>query len=177
MPTALRMVRDLVAWGGLERARDGSYRLGQRLWTLGVQVPCHRRIRETAARHIARLTGAEIATAVASSAMLLKGERFPLHATAVGKVLLAQGVEPGELSRCTPYTITEHMRLSRVVAEVKRTGMAFEREELRLGWFAVAVSIPNIQAAIGVRAPSTADLRRMVPALRQAAERITSDLA
>ncbi|WP_181798137.1 helix-turn-helix domain-containing protein, partial [Streptomyces sp. WELS2] len=35
VPTALRMVRELVAWGGLERGADGSYRLGTRIRTLG----------------------------------------------------------------------------------------------------------------------------------------------
>ncbi|MER7941753.1 IclR family transcriptional regulator C-terminal domain-containing protein [Streptomyces sp. NPDC094458] len=29
-PTALRLVRELVAWGGLERGADGRYRLGLR---------------------------------------------------------------------------------------------------------------------------------------------------
>ncbi|WP_369142078.1 helix-turn-helix domain-containing protein [Streptomyces sp. R44] len=47
-PTALRLLRELVAWGGLERGADGTYRLGIRLRVLGAAAPCPRGLLDAA---------------------------------------------------------------------------------------------------------------------------------
>jgi DNA-binding IclR family transcriptional regulator len=65
------------------------------------------------------------------------GGRLPLHASAVGKVLLAHGdsalfdglVDRG-FDRFTPQTITDPARLRRELADCRRTGSAIVREEL-----------------------------------------------
>ncbi|MFH9088347.1 IclR family transcriptional regulator [Streptomyces sp. NPDC017673] len=101
VPTALRMVRELVAWGGLERAADGSYRLGTRIRTLGAAAPCPRGLLATALpalRTLSTRTGghADVTIPADGAALcLVTGERLPLHATAAGKVLLAYGVGSG----------------------------------------------------------------------------------
>ncbi|QJS09706.1 helix-turn-helix domain-containing protein [Streptomyces argyrophyllae] len=101
VPTALRMVRELVAWGGLERAADGSYRLGTRLRTLGAAAPCPRGLLATALPALRTLTTrtgghADVTIPADGAALcLVTGERLPLHATAAGKVLLAYGVGSG----------------------------------------------------------------------------------
>ncbi|MFC8447848.1 IclR family transcriptional regulator [Kitasatospora sp. NPDC057223] len=114
VPTALRMVRELVGWGGLERQQDGSYRLGGRLWALGSLSPCLRRIRELAQPVLQDLhtrTGVTVLVAALDgrSALLLDrlpgaaaaspplrarvGGRLALHATAAGRALLAHAPE------------------------------------------------------------------------------------
>ncbi|MEU2061384.1 IclR family transcriptional regulator C-terminal domain-containing protein [Streptomyces sp. NPDC013455] len=113
VPTALRMVRELVAWGGLERAADGSYRLGTRLRTLGAAAPCPRGLLDAALpalRALAARTGGHadvVIPADGTALCLVTGERLPLHATAAGKVLLAHGLGTAPADgRGTPDTGT-----------------------------------------------------------------------
>lgn len=107
MPTALRMVRELVSWGGLERAQDGSYRIGTRMWLLGNASPCLRKLRELGEPHLQDLlargrTGVHLAALDGTGALVLSrlgaghaapsvGARLPLHTTGAGRVLLAFG--------------------------------------------------------------------------------------
>lgn len=108
VPTALRMVRELVAWGGLERAADGSYRLGTRIRALGAAAPCPRGLLDVslpALRILTARTGGHADVAVPSDGTalcLVSGERLPLHATAAGKILLAHGHGPPAAVRRTP---------------------------------------------------------------------------
>lgn len=85
-PTALRLVRELVAWGGLERGADGRYRLGLRLRVLGAAAPCPRGLLDAALpalRALGARTGghADLAVLSAPSAegvlCLVSGERPP----------------------------------------------------------------------------------------------------
>lgn len=111
-PTALRLVRELVSWGGLERGADGRYRLGLRLRVLGAAAPCPRGLLDAALpalRALAARTGGHADLAVVSDPpaggvlCLVSGERPPMHATAYGKVLLA--APPAELPRHTRHTV------------------------------------------------------------------------
>ena len=75
------------------------------------------------------------------------GSRLPLHATGVGKVLLAhapaevQTAVLSDLRRITPYTITQPGTLRRQLARVHRDGYATTVEEMSLGACSVAVPI------------------------------------
>lgn len=110
VPTALRMVRELVAWGGLERGADGSYRLGTRIRTLGAAAPCPRGLLDTALPALRALTArtgghADVVIPAGGTALcLVTGARLPPHATAAGKVLLAHGLltAPAAAERHTP---------------------------------------------------------------------------
>ncbi|MFF5449691.1 helix-turn-helix domain-containing protein [Streptomyces sp. NPDC012950] len=97
-PTAPRMVRELVARGGLERGSDGTYRLGLRLRALGAAAPCPRGLLDAALpalRALGARTGGHADVAVLQGPAaggvlyLVSGERLPAHATAYGKVPLA----------------------------------------------------------------------------------------
>lgn len=75
------------------------------------------------------------------------GDRFPLHATACGKALLAalpdQKVEhllDSELERFTSHTIVDRDDLLDELAEIRKSGLAFDREEHTEGICAVGVS-------------------------------------
>jgi DNA-binding IclR family transcriptional regulator len=107
--TTYRLVSELVAWGGLERAEGGTgYRIGVRLWEIGALAPRSATLREVALPflqdlyqatlenvHLAVLDGREalyvdtIAGRGAVPVRSRRGGRLPLHATGVGKVLLA----------------------------------------------------------------------------------------
>ena len=110
--TTYRLASELVAWGGLERVEGGGYRIGLRLWEIGSLAPRGETLREVALPfmhdlyeathenvHLAVLDGTEalyvekLSGRRAMPVRTRRGGRLPLHATAVGKVLLAYGPE------------------------------------------------------------------------------------
>jgi len=93
------------------------------------------------------------------------GKRFPLHCTAMGKILLAW-MRPAErrkvlgkrLVSFTPHTLTEPTALERELREVARCGYALDREEITRGIMCVAAPVRNAEgkttAAISVAFPA-----------------------
>lgn len=91
------------------------------------------------------------------------GEAFPLYCTAPGKACLAQKPDrevrrllAGKMARLTPHTITDLDALLAELAETRRTGIAFDREEHTLGICAVGTSFRDPfggLAAISVPVP------------------------
>jgi len=77
------------------------------------------------------------------------GSSLPLHASATGKALLAALTKEDLMSfrkRCrfvplTSNTITSWERLEQELAEVRRTGIAYDREEYQFGITAVAKTV------------------------------------
>jgi DNA-binding IclR family transcriptional regulator len=111
------------------------------------------------------------------------GGRLPLHATAVGKVLLAYAPEDvlrrvlADLRRITPFTVTQPGRLVQQLRRVPVDGYALTSEEMSLGACSVAVPIRAgagpVVAALGVVVPSLKrDRVRLVAALQVAAQGI-----
>jgi DNA-binding IclR family transcriptional regulator len=107
------------------------------------------------------------------------GSRLPMHATGVGKVLLAfaptdvQRAVLEELARITPYTITQPGILQQQLAAVVRDDYATTNEEMSLGACSVAVPVrrgEEVVAALGIVVPSLKrDKGRLVSALQVAA--------
>jgi IclR family acetate operon transcriptional repressor len=204
MPTALRMTRELLAWGGLERHSDGSYRIGGHMWAVGNLSPCMRLQQELARPHLQELasrTGgnAQLAIREGTHALFLDrvsapgalpihthpGGRLPLYATAVGKVLLAHASAPvmrevvsRGFTRYTKYTIDSAARLARDLDRVRADGIAHVHEELQLGAVSVAAPVLHpdlgVIAAIGVVAAATTPLARIEPAVRTAGRRLSA---
>src|SRR3954463_6291640 len=141
LPTAHRLVAELVAWGALRRTDTGGYVIGRRLWDLGLLAPVQTGLRELASPYLHDLYGATLATvhlAVRDGTEVLYvdrlaghasvpvvstiGSRLPMHATGVGKVLLAhappavQAEVLANLTRVTPYTIVQPGTLRRQLA-------------------------------------------------------------
>jgi len=187
LSTAHRLVGELVSWGALRKLDDG-YAIGSRIWELGLLAPAEADLRQVAAPFISDIYAATRATvqlAVRDGAEVLYlarsagrdsvavrndiGSRLPLHATGVGKVLLAHA--PVEISgqilkrliRVTPYTVTEPGRLVRQLQQVRKDGYATTAQEMSLGACSVAVPVVDadhrVRAAIGVVVP---DLHRGV---------------
>lgn len=79
------------------------------------------------------------------------GDAFPLHASANGKALLASMPEPdvrrimsGSLERFTPNTIVEPADLERELEQIRKTGIAFDREEHSEGVCAIGLVIGTV---------------------------------
>ncbi len=202
LATAHRLVGELHRWGALDRRPDGEYVIGRRLWDLGLLAPVQTGLRQAASPFLHDLYGATLATvhlAVRDGSAVLYvdrlaghvsvpvvsriGSRLPMHATGVGKVLLAYAPEDvradvlGRLTRITPYTITQPARLLDQLRRVRAEGYATTGEEMSLGACSVAVPVRTgagvVLAALGIVLP---DLRRerarMVSALQVAAHGI-----
>ncbi len=204
--TAHRLVRELVAWGALVRAEDGRYMVGRRLWKLGLLAPDQSDLRTVASPFLHDIYGATLATVhlairdgdevlyldrlaghASVPAVSRVGARLPLHATGVGKVLLAYA--PREvhdrvlrsLTRITPYTVTHPGKLENELRRVHREGYAQTVEEMTLGACSVAVPIrggdAHVLAALGIVVPSFGrDRTRLVAALQVAAQGIERSL-
>jgi DNA-binding IclR family transcriptional regulator len=200
LSTTYRLASELVDWGGLERVSGGGFRIGIRLWEVGAMAPLTASLQDlvlpfmqdlydathanvhlavldgTTALYVERITGRRSA-----KVNLRRGGRLPLHATGVGKVLLAHASEEfrdevisAGLRRYTPYTIVAPGLLRRALTEIRRTGVGIAREEMSLGLTSIASPLLDAEgralAALSVvlRA-SGQDVDRLVPAVRTAA--------
>jgi DNA-binding IclR family transcriptional regulator len=200
LSTTYRLVTELVDWGGLERVETGGYRIGLRLWEIGHRASGGINLQQAVAPYMQDLyeaTHENVQLAVLSGREALyiekitgrrstpirtrRGGRLPLHATGVGKVLLAHAPEEflddllraRPLKRYTPHTIVAPAHLRRALADIRRTGLGYAKEELTLGSMSVAAPVfdaaGNAVAAMSlVLRSSRADLRRLGPAVRTA---------
>lgn len=200
LATVHRLAGELVAWGGLERAPGGTYRVGVRLWEIGSLTPQRVGLRDLALPFMEDLyesthENVQLAVLDGYDALFVEringrrsipivtrvGGRLPLHATGVGKALLAftpatfidEVIERG-LAQLTPATITDPDHLRVCLAEVRRLGYAWTRDEMTMG--AVSVGAPvfgasnEVVAAVSLVVRSeAADVGRLAPPVRTAA--------
>jgi DNA-binding IclR family transcriptional regulator len=204
LTTTHRLVGELIAWGALERDLDGRYRIGLRLWEVASLTPRSVGLRESALPFLEDLyeathQHAQLAVLDNDEVVYLErisardavhvvsrvGGRLPLHATAVGLVLLAHA--PAEtqervlgrpLKRYTARTIDSAARLRRALADVRRDGYAVSDGQIEL--VALSVGAPvhgpddTVVAALSVVVPAReADPRALVPVVRAAARGIS----
>lgn len=205
VPTAHRLVAELVAGGALARRVGGEYVVGRRMWDVGLLAPVEsglRRVAEPFLHDIHAATRATIHLAVRDGDEVLYLERMsgrvsvpvvsnigstlPMHATGVGKVLLAHA--PADVQarvlraprRLTAYTVTQPGLLQRQLAAVVRDGYATTAEEMTLGACSAAVPVwhgDEVVASIGVVVASLRrDKARLVTALQVAARGIGRSL-
>ncbi|MCE6998518.1 IclR family transcriptional regulator [Saccharothrix sp. S26] len=206
LTTVHRLASDMVRQQVLERLPDRRYVVGRRLWQLGLLARVQGGLRDVAlpfmqdlyeatrenvhlairdgdqALYLERLHGRSSVPLVSRAGGLL-----PLHATGVGKVLLAHA--PPEVvdqviknaEKVTPYTVTEPGRLLRELAEVRRREYARTVQEMTLGTCSVAVPVRDpdgiVLAAIGLVTTTRREPTRHLAALRMAAAGIARDLA
>lgn len=116
------------------------------------------------------------------------GGRVPAHCAALGKAMLAfspeqtvrsviaQGFRPS-----TPYTIVLEDLFLKTLAEIRTAGVAFDREEARLGLTCVAAPILDARGVAAAVSVSGSTLRfdpaRFVEPVRHAALSISKEIA
>jgi DNA-binding IclR family transcriptional regulator len=205
VPTVHRLVKLLMERGWLVRdvaSRRLRLGLGAARLLPAVRLPDIARdpLRAMAERsgetvNLATLDGSEVLyllSETGSNLLTLRshvGLRLPVHATALGKCLLAQlddrdarrvaGREPYPAR--TPRTVTSWDKLRAQLERVRRDGVAYSREEYEVGLHSIAVPLAWVEGdgpvAVNVSLPSsragrdaTAELTRE---LQAAADRIT----
>lgn len=200
--TAHRLLRELEEWGALERDRLGRYQIGIRLWELGQHAG--RAAREIARPHLQDLYSltqetVHIAVRDGTDALYVDrvygsrrvpqssrvGGRLPLHATAVGKAILAHeedwvrsAVLHGPLERRTTRTHVDPVQLEAELERARVLGFATAIEEVNAGSASIAVPLferdGRVGAALGlvVAAGEAGRMERHVPALIGIARKI-----
>jgi DNA-binding IclR family transcriptional regulator len=210
LATAHRLLAELADWGALVRRSDGRYEVGRKLWDLGLLAPVQLELRQVAAPflldvHTTIRDTVHLAVRDGLSALYIEhisgresvpvvsqvGSRLPLHATGVGKVLLAAApsdVVEEALRSLTPqtrHTVLDPVRLGRELAEIRRRRYARTSEEMSPGAASLAVPVqaearngPVVVAALGIVVPPRRrDLLKLVPVLEVAARGIGRALA
>lgn len=200
--TAHRLVGELEAWGALERQACGRYVIGRRLWDVGLLAPVQVGLGEVASPFLHDLyaeTGATVHLAVRDGISVLcvdrlaghasvpvvsrSGVRLPMHATSLGKVLLAHAPEEiqaaalSRLHRVTPHTIVHAGVMREQLQRARCDGFATASEEMGLGGCGIAAPIyrgGTVVAAVGlVVASANGDGTRSVPTLKVTASGIS----
>ncbi|MGW3285611.1 IclR family transcriptional regulator [Streptomyces sp. NPDC001002] len=207
LTTAHRLVAALTEWGALERDEEGVYHVGLRLWEISALAPRGLALRQVALPYLEDLyeaTHENVQLAVrdggevvytewlsgrsAVGVHIRVGARWPLHATGVGLALLAHGEAEfqeeycaGPLASFTPYTVTDPGRLRRLLAEVRRTGIAVSSRQVTSDALSVAAPVRgpggSVVAAVSVVVPEVeAQVPVLGPAVRLAARGISRAL-
>jgi len=207
LSTTHRLAGELCEWGALERDGSGRYHVGLRLWEISQNAG--RQLRETARPFLQDLFSltqetSHIAIREGHEALYIDrlystkrvprasrvGGRLPLHATAVGKVLLAyedswvqEAYVRRQLETPTRGTHVHPARLREELQMIQEQGYATTNEEMRVGSCSIAVPVHfpggRCEASIGLVMFSTraASMTRQLPALRGTAERIEESIA
>lgn len=174
LSTTHRLVAEWVAWGGIVKGEDGLYRVGMRLWKLGVRAPSARRLRSVALPYLEDLyelsrENVHLAVRDGLGALYLErisgrssvpvisdvGSRLPLHATGVGLVLLAWAPPEllGELvesnpRKYLPNTMTTEAELAPRLAAIRSAGTALSENEMTPDSFSAAAPIRDHTDAV-----------------------------
>jgi DNA-binding IclR family transcriptional regulator len=184
LPTAHRLLRELVAAGAVDRDDNGRYVVGRLLWEIGLLAPAQGHLTAVADPFLSDVYAATLATvhlAVRDGTNVLYlqrvagrasvpivstvGTRLPMHCTGVGKVLLAYAPSSlraevfADLARMTPRTITSVAVLQDQLSRIRREGVGTTAEEMSLGACSMAVPVMqasdgSVAAAIGVVVPT-----------------------
>lgn len=206
LSTTYRLVGDLEAWGALAKNPDGNYQVGVRIWELGqmaglsqrehvvrpflqdlfdlVHENVHMAVRQGAnALYVDKIYGSRKLPMVSRV-----GSKLPLHATGVGRVLLA--AEPDwfirayldkKLAAPTEKTVLERESLMQELRVVSRQGYALALEQMRLGASSIAVPVVigiETIASVGIVLESdrSSELMALLPYLMGTVERIQDAL-
>lgn len=201
LSTTHRLVGELVDAGMLSRSANGGIQLGLRLWAIAQNTG--RQLRDTARPYVQdlfSLTGETSQLAIRDGNMSLYidrvygtkriarasrvGGRLPLHATAVGKVILAfseswvaDAYLELPLQQMTAHTRSNPKQLREELERVREKGYATTNEEVRLGTSSIAVPVfhtGRLGCSIGLVIPTAhaANMDRFLPVLQGTSRRL-----
>jgi DNA-binding IclR family transcriptional regulator len=207
LPTTHRLVSELVTWGALERHPSGHYFLGLRLLELAALAPRGLQLREAAFPylddlhqathsnvHLGVRDGHEVVyvdtmrSRVSAQISSRVGDRWPLHVSGTGLVLLAYSdptlqdeVLRSPLARYTPKTVVDPHELRRILADIRRTGIVIAHDQISMHATAVAAPVRGprndvIAAISAVIATNETPLNRLAARLTDTAHAISHAL-
>jgi DNA-binding IclR family transcriptional regulator len=206
LTTVHRLCRQLEQEGVLERTAAGDYRVGLRLWELGLLAPRAQGLREIALPYLEDLyevthqhvqlvvldgTEAVILERLsARNAVRLEGRaggRLPVHATSGGLVLLAHADEQvlasvldQPLQRFTPSTLTDERELRATLGTARQQGWIALNGHLTPGSVSIAAVVlgrgGTAVGAVSVVRDATEDVSRLTPAILTTARGIARAL-
>jgi len=203
--TVHRILASLVEWGGVEHVSHGRYRLGSRIWRLGVGAPQVRVLRELAQPYLVDLhihTAGTVYLAVRDGADTVFSDRItrvrrstdtrrvarraPLEQSGAGRVLLAHSEEAwAQLEAVTEDSPEAKTRLEKLrgdLARIREQGVAISSNDGLQGRYSVACPVLGfdgvVVASIAVAFPDTRipDPMTVVPRVMSTAQAISKDL-
>lgn len=203
--TVYRLAGELEEGRFLDRDDNGRYSLGLYLWEMGMLTPVHGRLREIAmpfllnlqytCRETVQLAVIDGIDAIYIEKLTMEedvpvqsriGARIPLHATGVGKALLAfspaayiDTVLGMPLVRYTDDTTTSRHGLVKQLAQVVEDGFARSRQEYVRDATSIAAPVVvdgQVRAAIGIVNYQDRDLNEWAPALLHASRGLSARL-
>lgn len=204
LSTARRLLMSLIERGYVEQDPQTSrYHLGAKILTLQAQGIRHRHVGRLAYSHLSLLRqqlDETINMGILSERSVIyletlapdssfsfyapPGTRMPLHATAMGKVLLAHlptttraaMLATLEWKPFTPHTITSSTGLEAALTTIARQGYAVDNEEYALGIRCIAAPIADYSGRV-VAGVSVTALATRLPSEREMAVAGTLKLA
>jgi DNA-binding IclR family transcriptional regulator len=207
LTTTHRIVAELVEWGALERTESGELQIGLRLWQVASVAPRGLGLREIALPfmedlYVATHENVQLAVRDGLEAVFVErlagrrsvgvltrvGDRFALHSTGVGLVLLAfapaavqEHVLSEPLRSWTVHTVTGPEALRQMLAEVRRTSVAVSDRQVTEDAVSVAAAVTgpggDVVAALSVVVRhGTVSSASLVPAVRAASVGISRAL-
>jgi DNA-binding IclR family transcriptional regulator len=205
--TCHRIVQRLTAWGALERDQEHRYRIGLWLWEVASRAPRSVGLQRVARPYLLGLheiTGYGTHLTIRSGTELVSiekfqkrnrashnpivGERYPLHATASGQVLLAYAPEgvrdeviTGRLQSFTQNTCTDPVALERIIMEVRQNGYAVSDRQMDTRHITVAAPVRDVKdrvvAALSILlTEDDADDKNMIHLVRLTARSVSRAL-
>lgn len=200
--TVYRLLGELEEGRFVQRGPGGKYQLGLKLWEMGLLTPVHGHVRETAMPFLLNLhyrtretvqfavidglTGLYVEKLTSEESVPAEsriGARLPLHATGVGKALLAfsdetyrQAVLAEPLERYTANTFADPGALTTELDAIRARGWSTSFQEYLGGASSIAAPVlvdGEVRAAVGlVNYALDAQLERHIEPLLHAANGI-----
>lgn len=199
--SAHRILGALIAHGLVEKTGSGEYDLGVRWLEVGNRLRARLNIRQVAMpfmQKLAELTGETVnlivrrgdeavyVERVSGGQTLIQvvqvvGAHAPLHVTAVGKIFLAEDSVSGVMGYAdrtglpanTSNTLITLERLNAELDTIRRTQLAYDREEAELGVACIGAPIRDAEhklvAGLSISAPADRHKSEWPQALKKAA--------
>ena len=182
---AFRIMKCMVDRGYAEDNNAGQYQLSTGFFTLGMKLYSRFELRRRARPYLETLSAAVHATSqlqvpegenmlvmdvITPDApffiQVVPGSRLNYHCNAFGKAVLAFQPEervkellPAKLPALTPHSLTSRTALLKELAQVRQTGIAYDRDEYNLGFFCIGAPVFDVNgeavAGLGLTGLST----------------------
>jgi DNA-binding IclR family transcriptional regulator len=185
-----RLLQTLEDTGAVERAENGSYRLGYLIASLSQNVDIDNCLFKASrdlmiglsrdlnvSSFIGRMDAGmvtsvgRVLTPNSTGKFITVGSQHPAYSLALGRVMLAdlssedldEVMEDFELRPLTPHTTTSRSGLMAELAYVRRCGYAVEKEQTFLGMGCIAVPIRDDEGRVMAAVAASEEVQKLTP--------------